>query len=162
MNENYFSIERDNQFPCFCQACVVGKTEGQMSLDPRYCKGCFYCLLKESEILSPRKRPGWIPKAHNSLSEGKITGEKQYPIPEHLDKQKTKMSTLNSPSVTVDNFRPRGRPKTYKKRSLPDDKIKQLDKDGMGAKAIVTQLKTEEGIEVSYKTIQRVLSGERG
>ena len=71
------------------------------------------------------------------------------------------MSTLNSPSPTVDNLRPRGRPKTYKKRWLPNDKIKQLHKDGVGAKAITTQLKREKGIDISYKTIQRVLSGER-
>ena len=71
------------------------------------------------------------------------------------------MSTLNPPNLTVDNFRPTGRPKTYKKRLLPDDKIRQLHKDGMGAKAIATKLKREKGIIVSYKTIQRVLSGER-
>ena len=71
------------------------------------------------------------------------------------------MSTLNSPSVTVDNFRPRGRPKTYKKDILPDNKIKYLHEEGMGAKAIATWLKREEGIDVSYKTVQRVLSGER-
>lgn len=71
------------------------------------------------------------------------------------------MSTLNSPTLEVDKFRPTGRPKTDKKLSLPDDKIKQLYKDGMGARAIATKLKKEEGIDVSYKTIQRVLSGER-
>ena len=73
----------------------------------------------------------------------------------------TKKSTLNPIKSRVDFFRPRGRPKTYKKRLLPDDKIKQLHHEGMGAKAIATQLKTEQGIDVSYKTIQRVLSGQR-
>ena len=27
----YFDIQRDNQSPYFCQACVVGKTEEQMA-----------------------------------------------------------------------------------------------------------------------------------
>jgi len=54
--------------------------------------------------------------------------------------QKMKMSALNSLSPTVDNFKPRGRPETFKKLPLPVDKIKQLHKYGMGAKAIVTQL----------------------
>jgi len=63
--------------------------------------------------------------------------------------QKTKLSTLSSKTLEMGNFRPTGRPKTYKKRSLPDDKIKQLHRGGMGAKAIVTQLKTEPDIVVS-------------
>jgi len=79
----------------------------------------------------------------------------------YTEKAKTKLSTLNSPSLTVDNFRPRGRPTTYKKRPLPDEKIKQLHKEGMGTKAIATRLKKEQGIPISYKTIQRVLSGQR-
>ncbi len=95
-------------------------------------------------------------------TESKSECPQAQPIQMYPEKQKTKMSTLNSPSLTVDNFRPRGRPKTYKKFPLPDHKIKQLHKEGMGAKAIATQLKREQGIDVSYKTIQRVLSGQRG
>ena len=77
------------------------------------------------------------------------------------EEQETKMSILDSMTPRVDNFRPRGRPKTYKKRSLPDDQIKHLHNEGMGAKAIATKLRTEQDIDVSYKTIQRILSGQR-
>ena len=44
---------------------------------------------------------------------------------------------------------------------LPDYEIKQLHNNGMGSKAIAAQLKREHGIDVSYKTVQRVLSGEK-
>lgn len=41
MTEKYFDIERDNQFPSFCQACLIAKTKTQMSKgDTRYCKDC--------------------------------------------------------------------------------------------------------------------------
>jgi len=48
-----------------------------------------------------------------------------------------------------------------KRRQLPEDLIKQWSSEGMGSKAITSQLKAELGITVSYKTIQRILSGER-
>jgi len=115
--------------------------------------------LVEREYAQLRQRYTPIPYNHHNLSEEPLfSADKETPTGE----QKTKMSTLNSPSVTVDNFRPRGRPRTYNKLSLPDDKIKQMYEGGRGAKAIATKLKTEEGIDVSYKTIQRVLSGQRG
>ena len=73
----------------------------------------------------------------------------------------TKMSTLNEPPVIVDNFRPRGRPKYYKKRELPEELIRQLHSQGMGSKAIASSLKARQSVVVSYKTIQRILKGER-
>ena len=71
------------------------------------------------------------------------------------------MSISNEPSVTMDIFRPRGRPKHYEKRELPEELIRQLSSEGMGSRAIASRLRAERGIKVSYKTIQRVLSGER-
>ena len=50
----------------------------------------------------------------------------------------------------------RGRPKL----ALPVEKIKRLGKRGLGAKAIATQLKAE-GYLVSFRTVHRVLTGER-
>ncbi len=149
MRGKYFDIERDKQFPCFCQGCLVGKTETEMSQEnTRYCLECQPSIEKEYSLLSRQKRRQIEPSNVAHIENG-------------TDKPKTKMSTLNSPSAEVDNFRPTGRPKTYKKRPLPDGKIKQLHKGGMGPKAIATQLKRQQGIDVSYKTIQRVLSGER-
>ena len=79
----------------------------------------------------------------------------------HTELKKSKMSTLIETPVTVDNFRPPDRPKTYKKQELPEPLIKEMKIAGMGAKAIATRLKVEQDINVSYKTIQRMLSGER-
>jgi transposase len=83
------------------------------------------------------------------------------PLYQYAGEEKMKMSTQIEKPITVDNFRPRGRPKTYKKRELPIELIKQLHSQGSGSKAISSTLKAEQGIKVSYKTIQRILSGER-
>ncbi len=48
-----------------------------------------------------------------------------------------------------------------KRKPLPVELITQRASEGLGAKAIATLLKTEDGIEVSYKTVQRVLAGKR-
>lgn len=77
-----------------------------------------------------------------------------------LPAHETKKSISNEPSVTMDIFRPRGRPKHYEKRELPEELIRQLSSEGMGSRAIASTLKKRD-IIVSYKTIQRVLSGER-
>ena len=48
-----------------------------------------------------------------------------------------------------------------KHRDLPDELIAKLAGQGMRAKAIASELKREHGIIVSYKTIQRMLEGQR-
>jgi hypothetical protein len=71
------------------------------------------------------------------------------------------MSTLKEEKFTADIIRPRTGKRGPKKKELPDDEIKQLHEDGMGARAIATRPKREQGIKVSYRTIQRLLSDER-
>ncbi len=94
MNNNYFSIERDKQFPCWCRACLVGKTEEQMSPnDIRYCAGCYDFLLNEARLLdakSRRSHPEWLPK---KLLVGKAlsainTPENLHPIQVGINKEK--------------------------------------------------------------------------
>ncbi len=152
-----FDITKDNKYPCFCLACLTGKKRTQMShKDIRYCLECQPVVEYEYSLLADKShvrrykpvKPEAILKAIESPSVDMGTGE-----------EKTKMSTLNCPSSTVDKFRPRGRPKTYKKRELPEELIKQLSQE-MGSKAIVTELRNR-GINVSYKTIQRLLTGQR-
>jgi hypothetical protein len=157
MEGTYFDFTRDKKFSYFCQGCLVGKTEEYISKkDVRYCITCQPLVEKGYDQLRQKYTP--IPyNGQNHREDTHINADIQIPIGE----QKTKMSTLNSTSPTVDNFRWMGRPKVYKKRLLPEDKINQLNKEGIGAKAIATYLKTEADIFVSYKTVQRVLSGER-
>jgi len=76
------------------------------------------------------------------------------------------MSTLGEEKIEVDIIKPSGKPKILAKRGpkhkdLPIELIEQLAKEGMGSKAIATKLKAERDVKVSYRTIQRVLSGER-
>ena len=134
MREKYFDIERDKQFPCFCQACLTGKPESERSSkDARYCLECQPLIEGEYKIRGEKYIP--VPLDINIQTEdtpqAKSSPSKTQPIETSIEKQKTKMSTLNPPSVTVDNFRPRGRPKTYRKLQLPDDKIKQLPRGSL-------------------------------
>ncbi len=157
MGDTYFTMARDKQFAYFCRGCLEGKTKEQISRrDTRYCVTCQPLVEREYTQLRQRYIP--IPYNHqNPLEDALYNADNEIPAGE----QNTKMSMLNSETASLDNFKPRGRPKTYKKRQLPEREIKKLYDGGMGAWAIATKLKKEEGIEVSYKTIQRVLSGER-
>ena len=154
MKTKLFDSKRDRKYPYFCGACLVGKTE--MSLDPRYCQGCYEFLLEEAKMLSGTRRPQWIPNP-------KITGEKPRYVPQQgniikstLKEEKSKVDTIQPPTL----LRPQAK-RGPKHRVLPEDLIRSLAADGMGSKAIVSKLKAEQGIVVSYKTIQRLLSGGR-
>jgi len=157
-NEDGTLMRNDGKFRC--QACLDCKPLSELSpKDARYCTFCQPIIEYEYSLLitgSHSKRYNPVPPGANSTP---IEAPLVY---QPTGEEKTKMSTLNEKPVTVDNFRARGRPTTYKKRQLPEQLIKQLhSKDGMGSKAISTHLKTRKGIIVSYKTIQRILSGER-
>ena len=76
------------------------------------------------------------------------------------------MSTLESTKNTVDIISPSARSRANSGRgrrhkALPVELITQWAGEGMGSKAIASKLSNELGIKVSYKTIQRLLSGER-
>jgi len=81
------------------------------------------------------------------------------------------MSPLENEKTEVDIIQPTTSPRTVmrtntkkgpKRKQLPQVLILQWASDGMGSKAIASRLKVEHGIYISYKTIQRVLSGGRG
>jgi len=159
-NNGYFDIKRDNAIinagGFSCQACLVGTPAAEQSPDPRYCQTCYDILFKEAGMLSGGKRPAWIPKPQKPEKAGK----KQYRIPQHGDGI---MSTLESKKFEVDIIHPPDATRTSVKRGpkhrpLPEGLINLLAGEGLGSKAIAARLKTEFGITVSYKTIQRVLS----
>ena len=75
------------------------------------------------------------------------------------------MSTLEGKKFEVDIINPPDAIRTSTKRGpkhkhLPEDLIRRLSGEGIGSKAIVARLRTK-GLKVSYKTIQRLLSGQR-
>ena len=163
LNNEYFDVKRDNEMISaggfFCKACLEDKPAIEQSPDPRYCQGCYEFLLKEAEMLLASKRPAWIPKPQQPEKADKS----QYQVSQHgagimstLAGEKSGVDTI-TPLVSTKMFGKRG----PKHRELPEDLIIQFACEGMGSKAIAARLRSEMGIKVSYKTIQRVLSGER-
>jgi hypothetical protein len=138
---NYFDIKRDNELIAagthfWCQTCLMARPLDDQSPDPRYCQGCYDFLCKEAEMLPPKRgRPQWVPKAQGLVP-------KLPSVSEHTPQI---MSTVK-----------RG----PKHKALPVKLITQWASEGMGSKAIAVRLKGE-GVEISYKTIQRLLSGQR-
>lgn len=160
-NNGYFDNKRDNELIAagahfWCNACLIARPLDDQSPDKRYCFGCYNFLLKEAEMLSPKQgRPQWLPQA------GELT-KKTADVSGHTP---LIMSTLESKEIKVDIIQSSvsARPivkRGPKHRDLPEGLIRQLANEGMGAKAIATRL-TGEGVTVSYKTIQRLLSGQR-
>ena len=141
----------------FCYTCLEDKDRKELSPDRRYCQGCYDFLLKEAEMLPGGKRPAWIPK------EGKIGHQKSIQVSGDMV---LNMSTLNDKKSEVDIIQPSVTKVTREKRgpkqkALPYELIKKWAGGGMGSKAIASKLSNELGIKVSYKTIQRLLSGGR-
>jgi hypothetical protein len=162
-NSGYFDVKRDIEIEksggFWCHACLVSHPATEQSPDPRYCEGCYEFLLKEAEMLPASKCPAWIPKPQKPEK----AGEKQYQVSEDVV---SIMSTLEGKKFEVDIIHPPGATRAVvkrgpKHRQLPEDLIRQLASEGMGSKVIAARLKAEHGIIVSYKTIQRILSGER-
>ena len=172
MGNKYFNAKRDRELIAagthfFCHACLVAKPASEQSPDERYCQGSYEFLLKEAKLLPATKHPKWIPKSHSNAVRGavarEIRGEK--PIPVVVDGV-LNMSTVNGKNSKVDIFEPsvakvtRGK-RGPKQKPLPQELIKQWAGEDMGSKAIATRLKADTGVTVSYKTIQRLLSGKR-
>ena len=161
-NNECFDSKRDRAIietgGFFCEGCLVGKLTQEQSPDPRYCQQCYEFLLKEAGMLIGHvKKVNWIPKKPTRLAAKKAS---------HMSKHGGGiMSTLESKKFGVDIINPVDATKTGAKRgpkhkALPVELIKQWAGEGMGSKAIAAKLKAEQYIGVSYKTIQRLLSGE--
>ncbi len=160
MTANYFDIKQDKQFPCFCQACLVDKTATKLSPDPRYCQGCYDFLTKEAELLDGRK-PTWVPKDSQSITRTPLEPYCK-PLQPASGVGHNYIDTLIGSGImsTVESKKDDGK-RGRKQKVLPRELIKQWSGEGMGSKAIASKLSNELGIKVSYKTIQRLLSGER-
>jgi len=161
----------------WCQGCFLAKPLSEHSPDPRYCRGCHDFLLEEAELQNTRK--SWMPKpAKKAKSAPRTetgTPPRQPLSPEVRGTQfrttptppRPIMSTSTSPKRGVDIItssadKITGAKRGPKHKALPEDLITRwAQEESMGSKAIAARLKTELGITISYKTIQRLLSGER-
>ena len=160
-NRAHFDIQRDIEVVraggLFCRACLIGKPASEASPDSRNCQGCYDFLGQEAALLTGTTRPKWIPRPELEKRAKNL-------IPVAGDGDGI-MSTVEDKKITVDIIRPSVTPATAKRgpkyRQLPEDLITSLADKGMGSKSIASTLKADYGIGLSYKTVQRVLSGER-
>ena len=124
----------------------------KQSADPRYCQKCYELLTQEAngqKSSGIRRKPWWISKTG---SEKTVRAVEQHTHNLSTVKgQKTSMDILALPVP----IRPIVHPGP-KNMALPLDRIAKLTADGMRSKLIARQLNAD-GIEVSYKTIQRLL-----
>jgi len=164
-NNGYFDIKRDREIieagGFFCQACLVGKPLDDQSPDPRYCLCCYDCLAKEAEMLDRRNRPKWAPRADKKgaktspLKTNKVSRD-GVSIMATLESQKYKVAIIPPPArvTTVGKRGP-------KHKALPVELIMQWAREGMGSKRIASRLKAEHSIIVGFRTIARIISGQR-
>jgi hypothetical protein len=164
VREGYFSAEHDREVieagGFFCHACLVGKPAVEQSPDPRYCQGCYEFLMHEASLLDQRSRPKWLPR---HTKQGEISGEKTnkvsgvgVSIMATVKGKKTEVAIIH-PAVSARPTTKRG----PKHRDLPVDLIMQWAGEGMGSKKITAKLKAEYDITVGFRTIARILSGQR-
>jgi len=158
LNNGYFDTKRDiaifNDGGFFCQACLMGKSAAEQSPDQRYCQLCYDILLKEVEMLTGHQRAEWKPEiaTKTTATVSQVGGG----IMSTLERKNIEVDIIHPPTMS----RASGK-RGPKPRPLPEDVIKLLAGEGMGSKSIAARLKAEHDIKASYKTIQRVLSGER-
>ena len=141
----------------YCLSHLSARPIEEQSSDPRYCRSCCDFLLQEAELAGGHyRKAAWIPRIDGA------GGQPLAPIP--LDGGRN-MSTLATVKSEVDIIAPRGRSlkkRGPKPRVLPGRVIMRwAEKEGMGSKAIATRLGKERGVKVSYKTVQRILAGQR-
>lgn len=150
-----FDITKDNKYPCFCQACLVGKRQDEMSQkDIRYCLECQRLVEYEYSLLADKSHS----KRYKPVKpEANFKAIESPNVDMGTGKENSILSTSNEKLAKVDKIKPSPTTRGRKKKGLPEELIKQLQGKGMGSKAIATKLK-EQGIDVSYKTVQRFLA----
>ena len=137
MSGKYFDIRRDLTYPEFCQVCLVGKAEAEMSSNKGLCIEC-QSSITEGDALT----------RYDSHSTGNTGCNKTEDGENHTDESQ-KVLLRTKQNLT-------GRPK----RDVPVGLIRKLSNQRMGVRAIVRELKAQ-GQTISAMTVSRVLSGER-
>ncbi len=144
----------------FCYTCLEDKPATEASPDPRYCQGCYDFLTKEAELLDGRK-PTWVPKDSQSITRTPLEPSCK-PLQQASGVGHNYIDTqIGSGIVSTVESKKDASKRGPKQKALPQELIEQWADQGMGSKAIASRLNNELGITVSYKTIQRLLSGER-
>ena len=110
--------------------------------------------VKQMEFRGVTRRPGWIPRSQ------KIDVGKEKNVSHDVS---LILSTVENEKTEVDKIRSSGRKTTRgrKKQELPEDLIRELANKGMGSKRIAAKLLTDRGIRANYRTIARIIAGQR-
>jgi len=172
----------------FCQACLVDRPASEQSPDERYCQGCYEFLCVEAFRIS--ERPKWAPnplaepKRIIELNDNWLDGPVEEAIKELDQREKDRRAELKgkAPSAVPQNThrtapavkravakinkvvkhplsdKPRGRPKTTAIVGVVA-KIKELKNENMTTREIARVLQ-EEGTNISYSTVSRILNGQ--
>ena len=138
----YLVDESGKQF--FCRACLELRPLKKMSKDARYCKFCQWVIEEEYRIRAEGK--------------GSSLESLYKPVERLLCEQDGVSNSSRDGNPVPANLKQRD---AYKKRALPEDLIRSLASGGLSSRAISEHLKNEQGVEVSYSTIHRLVSGER-
>lgn len=159
----YFDIRRDNELIAagthfWCLGHLTAVPVDDRSADPRYCQGCYDFLDNEIRQLRENgftKHPAWVPKPE------KIKTQNTKTVPQDLS---VNMSIVKSENSTMDIITPQ--PSKISRRgpqqkNLPIDLINEWAAGGMGSIGISKLLAEQKGIKVSYRTVLRVINGER-
>jgi hypothetical protein len=136
----------------FCKTHLQDLPISERSPDARYCQSCYDFLLKEASMLSPGKVPEWTPSPS------------RYPVSDAVRQTTDSGKVVDSTVMGVENTKTKmSQAKLaikYRKRELPLEHIKQMSDEGINTRNIAARLQVE-GINVSYKTVQRILNGMR-
>lgn len=147
--KGYFDITRDMDYPFFCEACLVGKKESQMSeKDTRFCVDCQPVVEYEYALAAEHRnrKSGYVGVALRELD---VDKEEKILLPTDLENTHEYQKVARPPLLP-----PRGRPR----KDIPFNLIHKLFNQGLGVKQIAKELKE---YKLSAMTVSRVLSGER-
>lgn len=147
-----FDIKQDKLYPCFCQACLVGKTESAMSSkDIRYCVDCQQVIEAEYALIADNsgRKSRYVPVAHIERDTSK---EEEVLLHTNNENTHVYQNPTQTPIINLG-----GRPR----KDIPTDLIHKLSKQDLSIKSIVQELKGR-GYTLSAMTVSRVLLGKRG
>jgi hypothetical protein len=159
-------IEAGTHF--YCQGHLGARPIEEQSEDPRYCRSC--CVFLSQEAEQSHSRAAWVPRvkgkrvrAANAVHDTPPAAPQPDRTP--LVKGDTIPAQCPVPSPESQPIMSTPKPSLVRRRgpkqkNLPVGEIKRWEKEGLGSKRIAARLKGQ-GVEVSYKTIQRILNGQR-
>jgi len=164
-----FDTKRDNELIAagthfYCEGCLIARPKDKQSPDPRYCQDCHDFLAGEAAMIGPGRGGSWIPRTpksqHPQTPPPTIPRNRtrRVVVRDIIAKKPRPISEEGPEEREVIMSHPKRGPKHQK---LPEGLIRQLAAEELSSRVIAERLQREHGITVSYKTIQRVLSGKR-